>query len=244
VGVAARAGEIAYTASFDPNDEPSAVPDREHMLTNNRRWATDMVERDPAFFRRLAEQQSPDCLWIGCSDSRVPANQIVDVPPGEIFVHRNVANQVIHSDLNCQSVIQFAVDVLQVKQILVVGHYGCSGIAAAAEQTRHGLVDHWLRSLSELFHGHRALLDAAADARHRSRLLSELGVIHQVENVSRAISVRDAWARGQALEIHGWVYDVADGLLKDLDVSLTADEDVDAVVATAVEQAAGRARGD
>jgi len=214
------------------------------MLSSNRRWATAMVERDPGFFRRLAEQQSPDCLWIGCSDSRVPANQIVDVPPGEIFVHRNVANQVIHSDLNCQSVIQFAVDVLKVKQILVCGHYGCSGIAAADEEQRHGLVDHWLRSLRELFRGHRALLDAAADARHRSRLLSELGVIHQVENVSQAISVRDAWQRGQPLEIHGWVYDVGDGLLNDLNVTLGADDDVEAVVAAAIERAAGRARAD
>ena len=214
------------------------MPDPDEMLSNNRDWADGMVKRDPEFFQRLAEQQSPDTLWIGCSDSRVPATQIVDVPPGEIFVHRNIANQVIHSDLNCQSVIQFAVDVLGVKHILVCGHYGCSGIAAAAEKSRHGLVDHWLSHLAYLFDEHRALLDSITDGKRKSQLLSELGVIHQVGNIAATLTVRDAWARGHDLSIHGWVYDVADGLVKDLEVTLKADSDIRRVIEGAIAQAA------
>lgn len=214
------------------------MPDPDEMLANNRDWADAMVERDPGFFQRLAEQQSPDTLWIGCSDSRVPATQIVDVPPGEIFVHRNIANQVIHSDLNCQSVIQFAVDVLGVKHILVCGHYGCSGIAAAADKSRHGLVDHWLSHLADLFDEHQALLESITDRKRRAELQSELGVIHQVGNIAATLTVRDAWARGQQLSIHGWVYDVADGLVKDLEVTLKADSDISSVVAGATAKAA------
>jgi carbonic anhydrase len=213
------------------------MPDPAEMLANNRLWARDVVERDPDFFHRLAEQQAPDCLWIGCSDSRVPATQIVDVPPGEIFVHRNVANQVIHSDLNCQSVIQFAVDVLVVKHILICGHYHCSGIAAAAENERHGLVDHWLRNLVDLFESHRPMLDAVKDDKRRRQLQSELGVIQQVSNVSTTTTVRDAWSRGQDLHIHGWVYDVADGLVKDLKVTLGPDSDNAAVINQAIRKA-------
>jgi len=214
------------------------MPDPDEMLSNNRDWADGMVERDPEFFQRLAEQQSPDTLWIGCSDSRVPATQIVDVPPGEIFVHRNIANQVIHSDLNCQSVIQFAVDVLGVKHILVCGHYGCSGIAAAAEKSRHGLVDHWLSHLTDLFDEHRALLASITDGKRKAELLSELGVIHQVSNIAATLTVRDAWARGHDLSIHGWVYDVADGLVKDLEVTLKADSDISTVIEGAIAKAA------
>lgn len=213
------------------------MPDPADMLVNNRHWAKAVAERDPGFFHRLAEQQTPDCLWIGCSDSRVPATQIVDVPPGEIFVHRNVANQVIHSDLNCQSVIQFAVDVLGVKHILICGHYRCSGIAAAAENERHGLVDHWLRNLVDLFETHRTMLDAVKDDTRRRQLQAELGVIQQVSNVSTTTTVRDAWTRGQDLHIHGWVYDVADGLVKDLKVTLGPDSDNAAVIDQAIRNA-------
>lgn len=210
------------------------MPEPTDMLANNRQWAHDVASRDPEFFNRLARQQTPDCLWIGCSDSRVPATQIVDVPPGEIFVHRNIANQVIHSDLNCQSVIQFAVDVLKIKHILICGHYGCSGIAAAAENERHGLVDHWLRHLTDLFESHQELLNSVADDRSRSQLQSELGVIKQVSNIATTVTVRDAWDRGQDLSIHGWVYDVADGLVKDLGVTLGPRSDDKEVIRNAI----------
>ena len=218
------------------------MPEPTDMLANNRQWAHDVSSRDPDFFNRLARQQTPDCLWIGCSDSRVPATQIVDVPPGEIFVHRNIANQVIHSDLNCQSVIQFAVDVLKIRHILICGHYGCSGIAAAAENERHGLVDHWLRHLTDLFESHQELLDSVADDRSRSQLQSELGVIKQVSNIATTVTVRDAWQRGQELSIHGWVYDVADGLVKDLQVTLGPDSDDKAVISNAIAIAARAAQ--
>jgi len=214
------------------------MPEPTDMLANNRQWAQSVVDRDPDFFNRLARQQTPDCLWIGCSDSRVPATQIVDVPPGEIFVHRNIANQVIHSDLNCQSVIQFAVDVLKIRHILICGHYGCSGIAAAAENERHGLVDHWLRHLTDLFESHRELLDSVPDPRARAQLQAELGVIRQVSNITTTVTVRDAWDRGQDLSIHGWVYDVADGLVKDLQVTLRAGADSASIIESAIRTAA------
>jgi carbonic anhydrase len=218
------------------------MPEPAEMLANNRNWARAVAERDPGFFDRLAEQQTPDCLWIGCSDSRVPATQIVDVPPGEIFVHRNVANQVIHSDLNCQSVIQFAVDVLGVRHILICGHYRCSGIAAAAENERHGLVDHWLRNLVDLFETHQALLNAVTDDRRRAQLQAEIGAIQQVSNVATTTTVRDAWSRGQELSIHGWVYDVADGLVKDLNVTIDANTNVSEVIKGAIIRAAESAQ--
>lgn len=217
------------------------MPDPAEMLANNRNWAKAVSDRDPEFFQRLAEQQKPDCLWIGCSDSRVPATQIVDVPPGEIFVHRNVANQVIHSDLNCQSVIQFAVDVLKVKHIVICGHYRCGGIIAAAENQRHGLVDHWLHNLVDLFEAHRADLAAVTDDRKRDQLQSELGVIQQVSNVATTTTLRDAWSRGQAVSIHGWVYDVADGLVRDLKVTIEPDSDESAITRQAIASAIARA---
>lgn len=217
------------------------MPDPAEMLVKNRNWAKAVSERDPEFFQRLAEQQKPDCLWIGCSDSRVPATQIVDVPPGEIFVHRNVANQVIHSDLNCQSVIQFAVDVLKVKHIVICGHYRCGGVAAAAEKQRHGLVDNWLHNLVSLFDTHREDLDAITDERKRDQLQSELGVIQQVGNVATTTTLRDAWARDQVVSIHGWVYDVADGLVKDLGVTIEPGSDEPAVTRQAVAGAIARA---
>lgn len=192
------------------------------LFENNAAWAARMREKDPHFFDRLAQQQSPEVLWIGCSDSRVPANEIVDLPPGEIFVHRNIANLVIHTDFNCLSVLQFAVDVLRVKHVIVCGHYGCSGVRAALEGERHGLVDSWLRHVQDLRVKHATELARIADLDARLRRFSELNVMEQVKNVARAESVMDAWARGQALTLHGWVYDIADGLLNDLSVSMSA----------------------
>jgi len=189
-----------------------------HLFDNNRNWAADKVRREPDFFSRLASQQAPDFLWIGCSDSRVPANQIVGLLPGELFVHRNVANVVVHADLNCLSVIQFAVDVLKISHIIVCGHYGCGGVRAAWEGSRHGLVDNWLRHVQDVGQKHAALLDEMSpeDRVHR---LCELNVIEQAANVCQTTVVQDAWARGQSLTVHGWIYSVADGLLRDLGVT-------------------------
>jgi carbonic anhydrase len=191
----------------------------EHLIENNRRWARATAERDPNFFPTLARQQEPEHLWIGCSDSRVPANEIVDLLPGELFVHRNVANVVVHTDLNCLSVMQFAVDVLRVKNILVVGHYGCGGVQAALENRSLGLIDNWLRHVQDVAAKHRDELDAIAGAAERLARLCELNVIEQVENVCRTTVVQGAWERGQDLTVHGWVYGLKDGLVRDLGVS-------------------------
>lgn len=194
-----------------------------HLFANNRAWAAEVARRDPEFFERLSRQQTPQYLWIGCSDSRVPANQIVDLPPGEMFVHRNVANVVVHTDLNCLSTIQFAVDVLRVGHIIVCGHYGCGGVLAALRKDKLGLVDNWLRHVQDVRWKHHAHLDALANETQRHNRLCELNVIEQVVNVSQTTIVRDAWARGQALAVHGWVYDIGDGLLRDLDVCVTGE---------------------
>ncbi len=186
------------------------------LFARNRAWAADMTRRDPQFFARLARQQAPEFLWIGCSDSRVPANEICGLLPGEMFVHRNVANVVVHADVNCLSSIQFAVDVLRVKHIIVCGHYGCTGVIAALRDDRLGLVDNWLRHVQDVKHKHRAELDALPDEAARHRRLCELNVVEQVQNVSQTTVAREAWARGQDLTLHGWIYDVADGLLHDL----------------------------
>jgi len=188
------------------------------LFQNNRRWAGRMREADPGFFDKLSEQQSPEYLWIGCSDSRVPANQIVDLLPGELFVHRNIANMVLHTDLNCLSVIQFAVDVLKVRHIIVCGHYGCSGVRAALLNERHGLVDNWLRHIQDVRRAHAARLQSLSEPRQRDRLC-ELNVVEQVLNLSRTSILEDAWSRGQALELHGWIYGVGDGLLRNLDMT-------------------------
>jgi carbonic anhydrase len=193
------------------------------LFENNRRWAADMVRQDPDFFTRLASQQAPQHLWIGCSDSRVPANQIVGLAPGEMFVHRNVANVVVHADLNCLSAIQFAVEVVKVRHIIVCGHYGCGGVLAALRDEKFGLVDNWLRHVQDVRSKHQSELDALPTETERHRRLCELNVIEQVMNVSRTTVVRDAWARGESLTIHGWVYDLSDGLLRDLDVCIGAD---------------------
>ena len=184
----------------------------------NRRWAADAVARDPEFFSRLESLQNPDLMWIGCSDSRVPANQIIGRPPGEVFVHRNVANLVEHTDVNCLSVLQFAVDVLQVKHVIVCGHYGCGGVRAAMAQHPLGLIDNWLRHIRDVHLWNREELSAIADPTARMDRLCELNIEAQVANVCHTTIVQDAWRRGQSLTVHGWIYSLRDGLLKDLGV--------------------------
>ncbi len=195
------------------------------LLASNRQWAARTAGDDPDFFNRLANQQAPQYLWIGCSDSRVPSTQLVDLAPGERFVHRNVANQVIHTDFNCLSVLQFAVEVLQVRHIIVTGHYQCGGVKAAYADTRLGLIDNWLRPIQAIAALHEAELDALPPERRFDRLC-ELNVMEQVRHVAQTTIVQDAWARGQPLQVHGWIYNVADGLLHDLRVSLSAAADV------------------
>ncbi|HTJ96202.1 MAG TPA: carbonate dehydratase [Rhodocyclaceae bacterium] len=195
-----------------------------HLLDNNRSWADKRVAEDPSYFSRLANQQNPEYFWIGCSDSRVPANQITDLDPGEVFVHRNVANIVVPSDLNCLSAMQFAVDVLKVKHILVVGHYGCGGVRAALENQRHGLVDNWLRHIKDVRDKHIVTLDNAAPEARVDRLC-ELNVIEQVVNVCQTTVLLDAWQRGQQITVHGWVYAVGDGLVRELGMSASSPEE-------------------
>jgi carbonic anhydrase len=202
----------------------------DHLKANNRAWAARMVAADADFFRRLERQQTPEYLWIGCSDSRVPANEIVDLAPGELFVHRNVANLAPPQDANYLSVLQFAVDVLKVKHILVVGHYGCGGVSAAVDDKRRGLVDHWLHPIREVAHEHRHELDAVLDQRARLDRLCELNVIRQVRNVASDVIAQEAWARGQELRVHGWVYSLANGLVTDLDVTMSGSQDLERLV--------------
>ena len=191
----------------------------QHLIDNNRAWAKQITAEDPSFFATLAIQQTPEYLWIGCSDSRVPANEIVGLPPGELFVHRNIANVVVHSDLNCLSVIQFAVDQLKVKHILVVGHYGCAGVNAALAGRRVGLADNWLRHIQDIRLKHAAYLEGIPEE-SRSDRLCELNVIEQVVNVAQSTVVVDAWERGQDLAVHGWTYAVRDGLVRDPHISI------------------------
>jgi len=195
------------------------MPSLKNMLENNKKWANAQLERDPNFFKDLVAQQTPEYLWIGCSDSRVPANQIVGMAPGELFVHRNVANQVIQTDFNCLSVLQFAVDSLKVKHILVVGHYGCGGVAAATDSCTHGLVDHWLFPIKDIYRDYRTELEQIKDPKARHNRLCELNVIEQVKNLVKTTIVQNAWERGQDLTIHGWVYSLEDGLVNDMNVS-------------------------
>ena len=193
----------------------------DRLLQNNRAWAADRIKRDPTFFTRLEKQQAPEFLWIGCSDSRVPANEIVGLDPGELFVHRNVANLVVHTDLNCLSVLQFAVDVLKVKHVIVCGHYGCGGIRASLEKDQHGLIDNWLRHVQDVARAHEAKLEAMPDLDARVDKLCELNVIDQVQNVARTTIVQDAWRRGHAVQLHGWVYGLKDGLISDLGIQVS-----------------------
>jgi carbonic anhydrase len=197
----------------------------DHLFQNNRAWAEQIKTEDPLFFEKLSSQQQPEYLWIGCSDSRVPSNQIIGLLPGEVFVHRNVANIVIQTDLNCQSVIQFAVDVLKVKHIMVVGHYGCGGVRAALDGSQHGLIDNWLSALKGICITHRDELNAV-ESDDRVDLLCELNVKAQVANVARTRIVQNAWLRGQELEVHGWIYSVRDGLLRDLSTTISNAEQI------------------
>ena len=206
----------------------------DHLKDNNRAWAERKVTADAGFFERLEGQQAPEYLWIGCSDSRVPANEIVDLDPGELFVHRNVANLAPPQDANYLSVLQFAVDVIKVKHIMVVGHYGCGGIAAAVDGKRRGLVDHWLHPIREVAHEHKHELDAIPGERDRMDRLTELNVIRQVRNVASDVFVQDAWVRGQPLCVHGWVYSLHTGLINDLDVTVGNPQQAEALGATSL----------
>lgn len=197
----------------------------QHLLDKNRVWAERINRRDPEFFAQLARQQSPEYLWIGCSDSRVPANEIVDLKPGELFVHRNIANVVVHTDLNCLSVLQFAVDVLKVRHVIVCGHYGCSGVRAALRRDRIGLSDNWIRHIQDVRERHERRLDSLALEQQLDRLC-ELNVLEQVLNVTATTIVRDAWDRGQNLSIHGWIYGLKDGVLRELQNSVSAEPEV------------------
>jgi carbonic anhydrase len=205
-----------------------------HLFENNREWAKNIRAHDPDFFLKLSRQQAPDYLWIGCSDSRVPANQIVGLLPGEMFVHRNVGNLVIHTDLNCLSAMQFAVDVLKVRHIIVCGHYGCGGVRAALRSDRLGLSDNWLRHVWDVYHKHRPLLAAIADETGRHDRLSELNVIEQVVHVCQTTIVQEAWARGQELAIHGWIYGLQDGHLRDLNICITKPEELEPTYKNAI----------
>lgn len=200
------------------------------LIENNRVWSARKTEGDPEFFRRLERQQSPEYLWIGCSDSRVPANEIVGLDPGELFVHRNVANLAPPQDANYLSVLQFAVEVLKVKHIMVVGHYGCGGVAAAVDGQRRGLVDHWLHPIRETYAEHRHDLEAIPLGRERLDRLCELNVLRQVRNVASDVFVQDAWARGQSLAVHGWVYSLSNGLVTDLKTTITGPAELEALI--------------
>ena len=205
-----------------------------HLFENNRRWAREMERRDPDFFRALVDQQAPDYLWIGCSDSRIPPNEIVGLRPGELFVHRNVANVVVHTDLNCLSVLQYAVDVLQVEHVIVCGHYGCGGVLAALRGRPLGLIDNWLRHVQDVREKHRAFVERAGDERAQHDRLCELNVVEQVVNVCRTTIVEGAWARGQSLTVHGWLYHLRDGHLRDLEICVTGPGEIDALAAAAI----------
>jgi carbonic anhydrase len=206
------------------------------LFAKNREWARRTTERDPSFFESLAAQQSPRYLWIGCSDSRVPANEIVGLRPGELFVHRNVANVVVHTDLNCLSVLQYAVDVLQVGHVIVCGHYGCGGVRAAYTRSSLGLIDNWLRHVQDVHDRHDALIAREPDDESRIARLCEVNVIEQVRHVCQTTIVRDAWHRGQPLAVHGWIYDLGDGLLRDLSCTTLGPDETGVVVDGALER--------
>jgi carbonic anhydrase len=210
-----------------------------HLFDNNREWAAAMTARDPAFFARLSATQTPQYLWIGCSDSRVPANEIVGLLPGELFVHRNVANVVVHADLNCLSAIQYAVDVLEVRHIIVCGHDGCGGVLAALRDDRLGLADNWLRHVQDVRWKHRAQIEGLPTEPERHGRLCALNVIEQVVNVSQTTVVREAWARGVSIAVHGWMYSLQDGLLRDLGMCVTSETETGASAETALARLRG-----
>lgn len=212
-----------------------------HLITNNRRWAEGAVRQDPAFFNRLVEQQSPKYLWIGCADSRVPANEIVGMLPGELFVHRNVANLVVHTDLNCLSVLQYAVDVLRVEHVIVCGHYGCGGVTAADRGVPLGLIDNWLRHIQDAAERHRTVLSCEQTPAGRVDRLCELNVLEQAHNVYRTTIVQDAWKRAQLLTINAWIYRLSDGLIQDLGFAVSSSAQAADRFATAIAGVAERA---
>jgi carbonic anhydrase len=214
--------------------------DLKNLFDNNRAWARDTTERDPGFFSKLSHQQSPEYMWIGCSDSRVPANEIVGLLPGEMFVHRNVANVVVHSDLNCLSVIQYAVEVLKVKHIIVCGHYGCGGIQAALRNSKLGLIDNWLRHVQDVAQKHGALMSGPQQEALRLSRLCELNVIEQTVNVCQTTVVQNAWERGQQVAVHGWIYGLADGLLQELHPGVGSQQQLDEIYATSLRRCAGQ----
>lgn len=197
----------------------------EHLLASNKRWAQKQLGDNPTFFSDLSQQQAPEYLWIGCSDSRVPANQITGLPPGEVFVHRNIANVVVHSDLNCLSVVQYAVEVLKVRHIIVCGHYGCGGVKAAMENKEHGLIDNWLRHIRDVYRFYRSEIDSCTGEEAQLDRLCEKNVIEQAFNICSSTVVQNAWNKGSELSVHGWIYAVKDGLLRDLEVSMAGLED-------------------
>ena len=205
-----------------------------NLFANNKAWAAHIREQDPDFFARLSSQQRPDYLWIGCADSRVPANQIVGLLPGELFVHRNVANVVVHTDLNCLTVMQFAIDILKVRHVIVCGHYGCSGVQAALRDDRVGLSDNWLRHVKDVRHKHQQHLASIEAPSRAAERLCELNVIEQVRNVCATTIARDAWERGQTLSVHGWIYGLHDGLLRDLGTTVTAQAETETVYDAAI----------
>ncbi len=198
------------------------------LFVRNKNWAAKVSEQNPQFFSQLSKQQSPDYLWIGCADSRVPANQVIDLQPGEVFVHRNIANVVVHSDLNCLSVIQYAVEVLQVKHIIVCGHYGCGGVKAAYEGHEYGLIDNWLRHIKDVYRCHKDEIDAQSTEQDKINLLCEKNVIEQVANVCHSTIVQQAWREKKDLTVHGWIYAIENGLLKALDAEVNAGEQLNA----------------
>ncbi len=210
------------------------MPNLTHLFDNNKSWSAHIRTQTPDFFAKLSQQQSPDYLWIGCSDSRVPANEIVGLLPGELFVHRNIANLVVHTDLNCLSVMQFAVDILKVRHIIVCGHYGCSGVLAALRRDRLGLSDNWLRHVEDVRTKHQFFLNSATEHTHAGNRLCELNVIEQVMNVCQTTIARDAWERGQELTVNGWIYGLQDGILRDLNVTVTNFEETATVYRDAV----------
>jgi carbonic anhydrase len=207
-----------------------------HLFENNRKWAQNRTDSDPEFFSRLAHQQTPEYLWIGCADSRVPANEIVGLLPGDLFVHRNVANLVVENDLNCLSVVQFAVDVLKVKHIIVCGHYGCGGVKAVLDDTKVGLADQWLKNLKNVKEQFTDKIFSVSEGSQRFNRFCELNVIEQVMNVCKSDTVSEAWKRNQSLTVHGWIYDIKDGLLQDLDVCISKLDEVDIVGANAIKK--------
>lgn len=197
------------------------------LFERNRRWADSIKQEDPEFFSRLSQQQTPEILWIGCSDSRVPANQLLKLAPGEVFVHRNIANVVVHTDLNCLSVIQYAVEVLKVKHVIVCGHYGCGGVQAALGNNQHGLIDNWLRHIKDVYRFYQDELAQCQDPKQKLNRLCELNVVEQVNNVCHTTIVQNAWNRGQDLTVHGWIYSIEDGILKNLEVTSSGAENIE-----------------